>query len=134
MLETGCAVRDASLVPFGPVPPPPAGQRTRALRKAPTPPIASSATEIASPITPPAAASHYYVLVDAPGSAGATIDLSLESLNHAGHAHANKGFLFPPVRAVAPKPSSSASATRPSCDPPYRVDERGVRVFRTECL
>ena len=42
----------------------------------------------------------------------------------------------PPPRAsvVAPAPSAAPSTTRPSCDPPYRIDERGVRVFKTECL
>jgi serine/threonine-protein kinase len=45
----------------------------------------------------------------------------------------------PAVKPSRPAPSASAAAAspasaRPSCDPPYRVDERGVRVFRTECL
>jgi eukaryotic-like serine/threonine-protein kinase len=43
----------------------------------------------------------------------------------------------PSSRAPLSAPSSSSAmpaAARPSCDPPYRVDERGVRVFRTECL
>jgi RHS repeat-associated protein len=46
-------------------------------------------------------ASHYYVLVEAPGGSGATIDLAVESLNGAGHPLADRGFLFPPVHCFA---------------------------------
>ena len=43
----------------------------------------------------------YYVLVQAPGGAGPTIELALESLNWAGHPLTEKGFLFPPIHAVS---------------------------------
>ncbi|HEY6226275.1 MAG TPA: DUF6531 domain-containing protein, partial [Verrucomicrobiae bacterium] len=55
---------------------------------------------VASAISPPLAASHYFVLLRAPGSAGATINLALESLNWAGEPLRKRGFLFPPVHAL----------------------------------
>lgn len=49
----------------------------------------------------------------------------------------------PPVAQpppTPPAPSASASARRrtkpaaPNCDPPYRIDENGIRILRRECL
>ena len=57
---------------------------------------------VGSSLLPPAAGTHYYVLVHAPGSAGETIDLALESLNANGEPLRSKGLLFPPVRAAGP--------------------------------
>jgi RHS repeat-associated protein len=54
-----------------------------------------------SSLTPPQYQTHYYVLVHAPGSAGPTIELGLQSLNWAGNALFSKGFLFPPVHALS---------------------------------
>jgi RHS repeat-associated protein len=45
--------------------------------------------------------SHYYVLVRAPGGAGASIDLALESLSWAGTPLSRRGLLFPPVHALS---------------------------------
>ena len=53
-----------------------------------------------SSLEPPQAQNHYYVLVQAPGGAGPTIELALESLNWEGHPLTRKGFLFPPVHAL----------------------------------
>lgn len=44
---------------------------------------------------------HFYVLVHAPGSAGDTIELAIESLNWAGAPLDKKGVLFPPVHALS---------------------------------
>jgi RHS repeat-associated protein len=54
-------------------------------------------------LSPPSPLFHYYVLVLAPGSAGDTIDLTLESLNESGFPLRNKGIGFPPVRAMGTK-------------------------------
>jgi RHS repeat-associated protein len=43
---------------------------------------------------------HHYVLAYAPGGAGPTIELALESLNWAGYPLRKRGFLFPPVHAL----------------------------------
>ena len=76
---------------------------------------------VRSTISPPLGLSHYYVLVHAPGSAGATIDLALESLNWAGQPMRKLGFLFPPVQAMGPAsltklgqvPTDEDAPTRP---------------------
>lgn len=44
--------------------------------------------------------SHFYVLVRAPGGAGASIDLALESLNWAAQPLRPRGLLFAPVHAL----------------------------------
>ena len=49
----------------------------------------------------PNVALHYYVLVQAPGGAGSSIDLGLEACNAAGWPLANLGQGFAPVRAVS---------------------------------
>jgi RHS repeat-associated protein len=54
-----------------------------------------------SALLPPNPETHYYVMVFAPGSAGETIELALQSLNWAGAELGNKGFLFPPVHALS---------------------------------
>ncbi len=56
--------------------------------------------DIASTISPPSPSVHYYVLVEAPGSAGDTIELALETLNESGYPNRNKGRGFPAVRAM----------------------------------
>lgn len=43
---------------------------------------------------------HYHVLIEAPGGAGETIKVGLESLSKAGWPLPNKGSGFPPVRAT----------------------------------
>src|SRR5256885_7593799 len=54
-----------------------------------------------TPITsPPNLLTHYYVLVAAPGSAGASLDVALESLNESLSPLRNKGVGFPPVHAL----------------------------------
>jgi RHS repeat-associated protein len=54
-----------------------------------------------SDLLPPDPASHYYVMVLAPGSAGKTIELALQSLIWSGRELPNQGFLFPPVHAMS---------------------------------
>lgn len=60
----------------------------------------------------PNTALHYYVLVTAPGSAGSTIELGLESLNPAGRPLSNPGAGFAPVRAVSGS-AQDATGQRP---------------------
>ncbi len=64
--------------------------------------LRSVPTVVDSGVFPPQRAAQYQVLVQAPGSAGATLPLLLETLNPAGHPVADKGRGFPPVRALAP--------------------------------
>ncbi|PYS47430.1 MAG: hypothetical protein DMG13_27965, partial [Acidobacteria bacterium] len=54
-----------------------------------------------STLDPPESVSHYYVLMRCPGSAGATIDLALESLNWSQEPLRKRGFLFPPVHSFS---------------------------------
>ena len=56
---------------------------------------------VPSTISPALGVTHYYVLAHVPGSAGATIELSLESLNWAGQPLRKMGFLFPPVHTFS---------------------------------
>jgi RHS repeat-associated protein len=55
---------------------------------------------INSSLSPPSPLVHAYVLVHAPGSAGANIHLSLASLNAHGRPLPDRGPGFPPVRAL----------------------------------
>ncbi|MBK7402857.1 MAG: hypothetical protein IPJ34_43185 [Myxococcales bacterium] len=41
--------------------------------------------------------------------------------------------MAPRTKPVEPKATSSASVVGP-CDPPWRVDDAGVRTFKAECL
>lgn len=45
-------------------------------------------------------ANHHYVLVQAPGGAGPTLELALESTGWSGYPLRKRGFLFPPVHAL----------------------------------
>jgi RHS repeat-associated protein len=73
-----------------------------------------------STISPPDAHNHFYVLVHAPGSAGESIELALESLNWAGQPLAKKGFLFPPVNALSAAALDGLGQTPKSTDAPTR--------------
>jgi RHS repeat-associated protein len=76
---------------------------------------------VQSDLDPALPQAHYHVLVEAPGGAGESIELGLESLNRAGQPMANLGLNFPPVRAAA---SGTVTALgqepRPDCDAPIR--------------
>jgi RHS repeat-associated protein len=64
---------------------------------------------------------HYHVLVEAPGGAGETIELGMESLSPAGWPLPNKGAGFPPVRAVDERTLDALGIKlRPECDAPVR--------------
>ncbi len=69
----------------------------------------------------PNTALHYYVLLQAPGTAGSSIDLGLESLNEAGWPLANRGAGFAPVRAVSLTTQTAiGQLPRPGCGAPIR--------------
>ena len=58
---------------------------------------------VGSDLEPPLPATHYYVRIDAPGSAGGTrgeLPIALESLDFGGEPLRNQGLLYPPVRAM----------------------------------
>ncbi|MGH7868248.1 MAG: DUF6531 domain-containing protein, partial [Candidatus Dormibacteraceae bacterium] len=57
--------------------------------------------DISSDLFPPNPATHYHVLVNAPGTSGATIDVGLEALNLAGYPLSNLGAGFAPVRDIS---------------------------------
>ena len=57
--------------------------------------------DISSDLFPPNPATHYHVLVYAPGTSGSTLDLGLEALNLAGYPLENLGAGFAPVRALS---------------------------------
>lgn len=78
----------------------------------------------------PNASLHYYVMVEAPGAAGAQIELGLEALNVIGRPLSNPGFGFAPVRAVSATTQSAIGQTpRPNCGasiralPAYRLSD-----------
>jgi RHS repeat-associated protein len=73
-----------------------------------------------STISPPDGHNHFYVLVHAPGSAGDTIELALESLNWAGNPLPKKGFLFPPVNALSASALQGLGQTPAASDAPPR--------------
>ena len=64
---------------------------------------------------------HYYVLIEAPGGAGPTLDLALESLNRSGNPLRKRGFLFPPVHAFTASTLQSLFQTPSSDDAPVRA-------------
>ena len=80
---------------------------------------------------------HYHVLVDAPGGAGKTIPIALESLNHANYPLANRGEGFPPVRAMAgetlealgQQPRMACDAVVPSFEARRLSDDRGDPLY-----
>jgi RHS repeat-associated protein len=72
-----------------------------------------------STLTPANSTNHYYVLMRAPGGAGATIKLGLQSLNRSGYPLKNKGRDFAPVRAISDKGSQLLKQqARDGCDAP----------------
>lgn len=73
-----------------------------------------------STLDPPQSVSHYYVLLRCPGSAGASMDLSLESLNWAQEPLRNRGFLFPPVHSFSQQALSSLEQVPAADDAPVR--------------
>lgn len=75
--------------------------------------------EVESGVFPPQRAGQYQVLAFAPGSAGETIPLLLETLNPAGHPVADKGRGFPPVRALAAETLALIGGA-PDCTVPIR--------------
>jgi RHS repeat-associated protein len=77
---------------------------------------------VTSTLDPPQAIGHYHLLVAAPGSAGPTISLSLESLNRAGFPLRNKGLGFPAVRAMSSEGLTQIGQTaRDDCDVPMQA-------------
>lgn len=76
---------------------------------------------ITSDLNPPKAPSHYYVHVRAPGTSGETIELGLESVNHAGRPLANFGNGYAPVRAISdPAQDEIGQKPRAECGAPIR--------------
>lgn len=72
-----------------------------------------------SNLTPANSTNHYYVLMRAPGAAGAKIKLGLQSLNRSGYPLKNKGRDFAPVRAISDKGSELLKQkARDGCDAP----------------
>lgn len=70
----------------------------------------------------PNPALHYYVLVQAPGAAGASIDLGLEGLDPSGWPLGNPGVGFAPVRAISPTAQTAiGESPRPGCGAPIRA-------------
>jgi len=79
-----------------------------------------SKSNVISHLSPPLPAAHYHVLVRAPGL-HEQVELGLEALNSAGRPVANKGFRFPPVRAVSLFTLNLLDQKlRPTCDAPIR--------------
>jgi len=84
----------------------------------------------------PNPALHYYVLVAAPGGAGSTMELGLESLNPAGFPLSNPGHGFAPVRAESASTQLALGQTpRPNCGAPisallaYRMSDDTNSTF-----
>jgi RHS repeat-associated protein len=78
-------------------------------------------------LLPPTRPAHYYVMMEAPGGAGAEVLLGLQSLNRAGLPLRNKGRDFPAVRAVSAAANSAIlQKERAGCDAPIRE----FRAFR----
>lgn len=75
---------------------------------------------VPSTISPPLGITHYYVLAHVPGSAGSTIELSLESLNWGGQPLRKMGFLFPPVHAFSTPALQSLDQVPLADDAPVR--------------
>ena len=81
----------------------------------------------AESLDPPSPAVHYHVLVRAPGSAGATIEIGLESLDVALEPIPRKGFHFAPTQALRETTLSDMGQTpRSGCDAPSNP----LRAFR----
>lgn len=76
---------------------------------------------VESAISPPLPQTHYFVLMRAPGSAGATINLALESLNWAGEPLRKRGFLFPAVHALSSQALNDIDQVPGAEDAPVRA-------------
>lgn len=83
----------------------------------------TNAPGVNSTLTPASSTTHYYTLVFAPGSAGETIDLSLESLNRGGYPLKSRGLLFPAVRALGTQAQNDIKQTPRGCEPPVRANK-----------
>ena len=82
---------------------------------------ASPKAEIPSDLDPPRPSSHHHVWVAAPGDAGPSIELGLESVNHAGRPLNNFGVGFAPVRAISESAQDAiGQKPRPDCGAPIR--------------
>lgn len=81
---------------------------------------------IDSTLNPPSPQTHYYVRVHAPGSAGSSIELAIESLDAAGQPLRLRGPLFPPVNALAETTLTELNLTPEPHDAPIR----SCRAFR----
>ncbi|HYG23695.1 MAG TPA: Ig-like domain-containing protein [Verrucomicrobiae bacterium] len=78
---------------------------------------------VPSTLSPALGVTHYYVVVHAPGSAGETIDLALESLNWAGQPLRKQGFLFPPVNAFSTLALTQLEQTPLADEAPVRASK-----------
>ncbi|MBL9172703.1 MAG: Ig-like domain-containing protein, partial [Verrucomicrobiales bacterium] len=77
--------------------------------------------DLVSTLDPPLPAAHFYVWMSAPGDGGKSIELGLESVNHAGRPLNNFGVGFAPVRAIsAVAQQSIGQKPRPDCGAPIR--------------
>lgn len=95
---------------------------------------------IGSSLQPPSPKAHYHVLVQAPGGAGKTITLGLESLNRAGIPLANRGQSFAPVRAESASTLAKIGMTPQGCDAAispliaYRMSDNPTSPFYNDYL
>lgn len=76
---------------------------------------------VESGVTPPDPATHYHVLVHAPGVVGEELSLALQTLDGAGRPVAPKGFLFPAVHAISATTQSALEQEPEATDAPVRV-------------
>ena len=125
----GAALPSAALLlwmrPDGEAPPPKLEQQT----------VAPSPARPAPPAPPPAAAAPLAQESDVPKAARAPAAVTSAPEPEAPEASADQ--------AEPPRPSATVRRSTPSkprpqarkdCDPPYRVDENGIRRIRPECL
>ncbi len=82
---------------------------------------AESEAMVVGTLNPPDPVRHYHVLVIAPGGAGPTIDLGIESLNRVGWPLTNPGKDYAPVRAVTEQTAEKiGQKARADLDAPIR--------------
>ncbi len=75
-----------------------------------------------STLSPANSTNHYHILMRAPGGAGPTVKLGLQSLNRSGYPLKNKGRNFAPVRAVSTLASQQIKQeARANCDAPINA-------------
>lgn len=100
---------------------------------------ASPASEVRRADSPPLGASSAS-RVDAPTRVSPAPDSSAEVDGREARAAIKLAAEASPAKRVAHSPSAPSSASSPvqpkagACDPPYRVDPAGVRMFKMECL